>query len=376
MQSETASMKIRSYFSHSVEQAIQDARQELGGEAILITSRRSAPHDRHLGAYEVVFGSTGTVPEATTAAPAPNPDLNRELAELRDQMESIKRALAVGAAIPGAGAPPEYARVHQQMSAAGLDAVLAQQIVEEASKATRDLPPGQRSAGPQIEALAAQSIRSKLQFAPEFLSGDQDSKRCVVFIGPPGAGKTTTLAKIAIRECLGRRLSTRIISVDPHRVGSHEKLRSLAKIMGLGFTAVNSIREFLEAVDEFRSKDMLLIDTPGFSAGEFDSARDLAGCLSQLNPKQIHLVLPAWMSQTALQRYIRLYSEFQPDYLLFTNLDETGSQAACLGAAIETGKPLSFFTNGQSIPEDIQPASSEPLLANLFGQRAAAISAA
>ena len=47
---------------------------------------------------------------------------------------------------------------------------------------------------------------------------------------------------------------------------------------------------------------------------------------------------------------------FQPDYLLFTKLDETGSQGAILSAALEAGKPLSFFTNGQNIPEDIEPA--------------------
>jgi flagellar biosynthesis protein FlhF len=75
-------------------------------------------------------------------------------------------------------------------------------------------------------------------------------------------------------------------------------------------------------------------------------------------------------------RYVRQYEVFQPDYLLFTKLDEIDVPGACLGAAIESNKPVSYFATGQSIPEDIQPASAEPLLRNLFAQRAAASSAA
>lgn len=370
MQSETGSMKIRSFFAHSVEQAIQEARQQLGSEAVLITSRRASPQDRHLGSYEVVFGSTAPMPEAT-----PPPDLNREVAALREQMESIKRALASGIAAPAAGASPELTAIRQQLMDAGMEAATAQQIVDDASTWSRELPPAQRSSISSLETLAAQSIRQRLRFAPAS-SESPGTKRSIVLIGPPGAGKTTTLAKIAIRNCLGARLSTRIISVDPFRVAAHEKLRSLAKIMGLGFTAANSIREFQDAVDEFRSKDILLIDTPGFGSNDLDTARDLAGCLAQMSATEIHLVLPACLSQKDLLRYVRMYSDFQTDYLLFTRLDETESTGASLGAAIEFNQPLSYFTGGQSIPEDIEPASADPLIANLFVQRAAAISAA
>jgi flagellar biosynthesis GTPase FlhF len=81
MKSETASMRIKSYFSSSVERAIRDAREELGGEATLITSRRTAPDARHLGAYEVVFGIAEQPPSAPSALPPE--DLNAELTMLR-----------------------------------------------------------------------------------------------------------------------------------------------------------------------------------------------------------------------------------------------------------------------------------------------------
>ena len=87
-----------------------------------------------------------------------------------------------------------------------------------------------------------------------------------------------------------------------------------------------------------------------------DSAKEIASCLEALANKQVHLVLPASMKRADLTRCIRDYAVFHPDYLLFTKLDETESQGAILSAALEADKPLSFFANGQNIPEDIEPA--------------------
>ena len=85
-------MKIKSYFAGSVEQAIQEARQELGTDAMLITSRRSSPETRSLGAYEVVFGLTAPSPHARPAVPAAA-DLSGELQHLRAQLQEIKSSL-------------------------------------------------------------------------------------------------------------------------------------------------------------------------------------------------------------------------------------------------------------------------------------------
>jgi flagellar biosynthesis protein FlhF len=219
-------------------------------------------------------------------------------------------------------------------------------------------------------------MRRKLQFLTESKPTGAESRRVLIFVGPPGAGKTTTLAKVAIREYLGRRLSMRIISMDPFRVASHEKLRALARIMGVGFSAASSMREFIEAVDESRNKEVLFIDTPGFSGNDFAAARDLADFLSQLSVKEIHMVLPASMRRENLMRCLRQYEMFQPDCLLFTRLDETEQRGTSLSVALESGKPLSFISAGQSIPEDLERASSGAFLDTLFARRQQAATSA
>jgi len=165
--------------------------------------------------------------------------------------------------------------------------------------------------------------------------------------------------------------------VDPFRVASHERLRSFAGILGTGFTAASTMREFIEAVEEYRSKNVLLIDTPGYSGNDFESSRDLSGFLARLNHKEVHLVLPASMKRADLARSVRRFEEFKPDYLLFTKLDETESFGAIISTAMQAAKPLSFFASGQSIPEDLEAANLEALLEPLFTrERAGAISAA
>jgi flagellar biosynthesis protein FlhF len=376
MKSETASMRIKSYFSGSVERAIRDAREELGGEATLITSRRTAPDARHLGAYEVVFG----IAEQPASAPSalPPEDLNAELTMLREQLDGIKRLLNLRGAGAGNFARPELEQLYQQLVSSNWDAGLSRQIVDEAYAAWQALSQAERSSSAAtFERLAAGCIGRRLRFAPEFTPAASDSNRAVILVGPPGAGKTTTLAKIAIRECLAQRIPARLISVDLHGVAAHEKLRSFAAIMGAGFTAANSASQFMEAVDEFRNKHVLLIDTPGYGPSDIAWARDLASVLAELKHKEIHLVLSASMHPAGLLRYLRQFEEFHPDYLLFTKLDEMETHGSLLSAALQASTPLSFLTTGQSVPEDIDRANSGALLAHLLvRERAEAISAA
>jgi len=359
-------MKIKSYFAATVEDAIQQARQELGTEAMLITSRRSAPEARQLGAYEVVFGIA-----SQQAVPAPQPetrDLGSELQALRNQLDDIKKNLQLNNASRSDTAATEWESFFSELVAADFTPSIARELINEArteweaaSSPARSLPGDELQRG-----LLAEGIGRRVRRSQILQDAGPDTRGIAIFAGPPGAGKTTTLAKIAIRECLAQRVSFRIISVDTNRVGGHEKLRTLAGILGTGFTAASTIQEFAQAVEQYRRNNFLLIDTPGYSRSETESLRELALVLNQLEAKDVHLVLPASMRSADLARAITQFEAFQADHLLLTKLDETDSAGAILSAAIETGKPLSFFTRGQSIPEDLEPANVEALIDGLL----------
>jgi len=375
-------MKIKSYFSDSVEQAIQKAREELGSEAMLVTTRRASPEARKLGAYEVVFGvaprtDKDSEPSAHTRLDADGQTLSSELQTLRAQLDDIKRTLQLsGARGQGVGADA-IEELCADLLAADLDGGVARHIAEEAAQLWQSGPEtqGLRPRNESRWETALGCIRGKLRFGPDERD-DQPANRVMVFVGPPGAGKTTTLTKVAVRQCLARRASARIISVDPYRVAAHEKLRSFAGIIGIGFTAASTIREFTEAVDEFHGKSYLLIDTPGFSDSEIDGARDLIDCLRRIRNRETHLALPASMKRADLLRTIRHFEIFDTDYLLFTKLDETESFGAIISAALQTNKRVSFFGTGQNIPEDLAVANADSLIQTLFTREIAAASTA
>src|ERR1700722_6321848 len=379
----TSSMKIKSYFASSVEQAIQEARQELGTDAMLITSRRSSPETRSLGAYEVVFGLNAPAARQRPAAARPA-DLSSELQNLRSQLQEIKSALQGPRGAESLSSDAE--QLFDELVSGDLARNIAQEIVSSATRLRDQLSAGQPSPHP-LRDYAAELISKKLRFATPFRPfvrneastnpAPSETAPIVVFAGPAGAGKTTTLIKIAIREFLAQRQPVRILSLDPYRVAAHEKLRSFAAIIGVGFTALNSVQEFLGVAEESRNKSVVLVDTPGYSPAELDGAAEIATCFTRLPNKQVHLVLPASMKRADLSRTIRNYAPFQPDYLLFTKLDETESLGAILSAALEADKPLSYFSNVQNIPEDLEPAHARVLLASLFRREIAeAVSAA
>jgi flagellar biosynthesis protein FlhF len=227
-----------------------------------------------------------------------------------------------------------------------------------------------------LRRIVEASIRGRLRVSSTIGLGGPNDQSTVVFVGPPGAGKTTTLAKIAVKRCLAARLTVRIVSVDAERVGSHERLRTLAGVMGIGFTAANSIPELQDALKESRTKDCLLIDTPGFGNGDSDAARDLALVLNRAAPCDIHLVLPACAKRADLAAFADRFGVFRPGKLLFTRLDETSSLGCVVSEALRLEKPLSFFSTGQSIPDDLQEANAEMLVEKLFAADAAAAASA
>jgi flagellar biosynthesis protein FlhF len=381
-------MKIKSYFSRTVEDAMAAASQELGPEAMLMNSRKAPIESRHLGEYEVVFATVNPGMEAAEApseapltekasltAPALGERLSAEVAELKRELEGMRRALTRTAFAPSqwVGVAPDVSDAYAMLTASDVAPDLAREIVQAAgSKAAGPRTSLMRSVQP-VDAAAFQhalleEIQSRFQAAPTLGAGPAEPK-IVALVGPPGSGKTTTLVKLAVNYGLAARRPVVLISVDTHRVAAAEQLRSYAAILGVGFQVLETTAALAQAIEENRGKELIFIDTPGFAFGDLEDSLSLAHFLSARTDIDTHLVLSASMKSADLTRMVDAFEILRPQHLLFTKLDETSSFGAIFSEAARTRKLLSFFATGQRIPEDLEAASQARLVELiLFGQ--------
>lgn len=214
-------MKIKSYYSRSVEVAIAEAREELGPEAMLVESRQAAPEARHLGDYEVIFALTTDSPVLPREYSAPDV---ADVADLKRELESMRRAITRTAFAPPQwlGGAPDLSDAYAELTANEVAPDLAREIVQSAESRTGSgaRPRVPRDAGGYWRALA-QELESRFTVKP-VLGRTESGVRITALVGPPGAGKTTTLVKLAVNYGLACRRPVVLISMDNHRIAAAE----------------------------------------------------------------------------------------------------------------------------------------------------------
>jgi flagellar biosynthesis protein FlhF len=369
-------MRLKSYFAGTVESAICLARQEMGGDAMLVNSRRTLPEARHLGAYEVVFAAAqdsahqaaAAAMHAQTEEPAkPQAStLASEMAEMRRQLTKMSSVVSRSAVRNGlrstSASNPALDGLDQAMAANDVDGDLACSILRSLESL------GVAASAAEVGQAFRKDIQNRLTVSAELSPwsfetapgpGATPARTIAALVGPPGVGKTTMLAKLAMRFGISARRATHIISFDSHRIAPSEQLRSYAAIMGVAFEALETVGALAQSLKENSRKDLILIDTPGYSTQDFGLSWDLTKFLSTYPHVDIHLVLSCGAKSSDISRMVDQYNIFGPAKLLFTRLDETDSYGALLNETVRTGLPISFLGTGPRIPEDFEAATKD-----------------
>jgi len=192
-----------------------------------------------------------------------------------------------------------------------------------------------------------------------------DTGGVIALVGPTGAGKTTTIAKLAA--CFAQRHNPRdvaLVTTDTLRVGGREQLHGYGRQLGIAVHEADSAQTLALVLERLRDYKLVLIDTAGL--GQRD--RNLVGQLNWLRASgqvKTLLCLPANSHFSDLDEVVRRFSTVQPQGVVLTKLDETGRLGSALSVVVDHQLPMTWVTDGQRVPDDLHRANSAHLVLRL-----------
>lgn len=194
--------------------------------------------------------------------------------------------------------------------------------------------------------------------------------KIVLFIGPTGVGKTTTIAKLASRYSLEEKKKVALLTTDTYRIAAAEQLRTYANILQVPFRVIYTEDELVAAVKDFYQSDYIFVDTTGHShqnEEQNSNIESLIRCANGLAEVQNFLVLSVTTKYKDLLKIADSYSEIADYELIFTKLDETYTLGNILNLKLHTGKGIAYLTCGQNVPDDIESFDPQTIVKQLLG---------
>ncbi|HEY7996193.1 MAG TPA: flagellar biosynthesis protein FlhF [Steroidobacteraceae bacterium] len=377
-------MRIVRQVAPTTRQALRGIRELLGENAVILSSRQTAQGVEITAGADVQAGPAlddlpSPVPvalaplPAPTSEPAPTPSavsaaraavpelpppliagppppdsVGQELKTLRCMLETQLAQLAWSDLTRRL---PSHAELLRELAEMGVARDLAERITEQLPQ-DADLTQARR--------FAFTALAQYLQVTGERWA--EDGGR-IAFIGTTGVGKTTSLAKVAVRWALRHGANDlALVATDAARIGAQDELRALGQLLGAAVYVPERFGDLPALLDQLSRFRMVLIDTPG--AGPRDpkfSSRlaVLASCASQL---QSVLVLSANTQAAALEEVVRRFEPAHPVAALLTKLDEAASLGGSLSVLMRSQLRLCYVSEGQRIPEDLRPARALDLV--------------
>lgn len=257
--------------------------------------------------------------------------------------------------------PPEFAQIYKLAGQSGMSKEHLTTIMR---LTLEHMPSRMKSSSETVKRYFQVLLRKMIPVRLEstLVKGQQ---KIMMFVGPTGVGKTTTLAKLAARYSYlaQQRYKVGVITLDTYRIGAVEQLFQYAKMMRLPVEDVVDINDFENAVRSLGYCDIILVDTVGSSQYDKDKLTKLDNFLKHSSAQiDVNLVLSAGTKLEDLQEIYKSFSFLDIDTLIFTKFDETKVFGNIFSLIYDIDKPVSYFSTGQEVPDDLRVANSEYLV--------------
>jgi flagellar biosynthesis protein FlhF len=280
-------------------------------------------------------------------------DFRRQVAGQIDELHAMVEKLCDGAATaPMHDLPEAVFLAFTDLIEAEVDEAIVREWIDEIRKQADDRTIFDAAL---VKSRAAELLKEEIKvYGP--IKTEANKCRVVALVGPTGVGKTTTIAKLAANYRLREKRRVGLITVDTYRVAAVEQLRTYADIIDLPMEVVATPREMREAVARMSHLDLVLMDTAGRSPRDEVKIQELKSMLSGAEPDEVHLVLSSTAGAKSLISTAEKFADVGTTALLLTKLDEAHSLGHLVSLVRECELPVSYLTDGQTVPDDIQVA--------------------
>ncbi|MFQ5329790.1 MAG: hypothetical protein ACE5D4_07370 [Thermodesulfobacteriota bacterium] len=338
---------MKRFKGKSLKEALSGVKGAFGEEALILSTKTKG------GVTEVLAAVDFDIEEIEHKV-LDAPKGNEEIGKIRDELAELKSLFSTlindrrerEIAAYGNGAIGLYG----ELIASGIHERLAQRLisVSATSKSSR---------GVMLRENCCRIIKENSSvWNPLKKRGGQT---LLAFVGPTGAGKTTTIAKLAGRINSEQRKKVGFVSLDSVRPGANETLRVCGRSLGIPLQTPRSKKEFNKVMWEFKEKELILIDTPGRNPKDRRGIAALGEVLNIGLPIKTGLVLTMTSRDDTLFDACRGFNRLSLDYMVYTHLDEARRFGSILNNYALLKKPVAYLCNGQRIPQDIGAASQE-----------------
>jgi flagellar biosynthesis protein FlhF len=377
-------MQIKRFEAKNMTTALRMVKDELGPDAVILSARS-------LRKGRGFFGSMKYVGVEVTAAidngmmtpkPAPSfihkervPQLRRKIYGLANDIEekevgssptTITESLngddRLLKRMDSRGNFQALAALYRQMLRQEVDRGIASELVEEIKRI------------PGYEELLASgaimphliSILEEIGLTVGGATPPDNRQEIMAFIGPTGVGKTTTIAKLAAQHAVRQNRRVAMLTLDNYGIAAREHLNTYAKIIGVPMAIAVNGAELKRALKKFNQQEVILIDTPGINSQHQHQIIEMKDHFENTAGIETHLVLSATTKEKDLFEMVSKLKDFPVDRILFTKVDESSAFGNILNLLIHTKIPLSYFTNGRKVAEDIEPGTLPKLMDLIF----------
>ena len=408
-------MKIRRFYGKDMREALKQVKDELGGDAVIMSNKKHADGIEIVAAYDKepdaqllankaelktqthqsrktptlseIIGDTGPdslkallekqsqsanptqikdvkqvsekQQQVYSSRPAAAQQTNQQqdaLKEMRQELSSLRHILQFQ--VSGLIAQekrrkhPLHGYLFQRLQQMGISDALAEEVVSYAPEAADE-----RQSWLFLLKLLANRLQTKHD---DILS----QSGVVALMGPTGTGKTTTIAKLAAQAAHKFGVEqVAIITLDNYRIGAYEQIATYGKIIGCTVKQAQNSNELSDLLYQFRNKRLVLVDTAGFSQKDARLIKQL-DTMKQNSCANIrnYLVMQANCQYRVMQQTVNEYRQISLQGCILTKLDECYSLGEVISVAIENKLQICYLADGQRVPEDLQPASTKFLI--------------